>query len=225
MSVWVAFPSAAPLGQAALCVRMWQTQGYKVAIAAEDGRTCAADWVWRQATYSGYASAVNLLAKTIMANDGACDWIVAAGDDMFPDPRLRADEIAAQCTEHFNGTLGVMQPWGDSWALPTSEIPQARRVAGSPWLGREWCERANMGRGPLWPEFYHCWADNFLAETAEAMGLLWWREDLSHRHEHYLRHGRPAPEHARHAYDRFDDDQELFVRLKASGFPGSELLP
>lgn len=225
MTVWVLIPSAASHGQARVCVTSWQASGYKVAILAEDGRTLGADWACQQDRYPGYAASVNKLARTVLENDLWCRVVVAAGDDMFPDPKRHADEITHEFISHFGGCLGVMQPCGDPWRLGTSEVPQARRVAGSPWLGREWCRRANMGKGPLWEGYYHCFEDNHLAETAERLGLMWWNENVSQRHEHFLRHGRPVPAHAKHAYDRFAEDQATFERLKAEGFPGSELLP
>ena len=168
MSVWMAMPSAAPVGQAKLCVTVWQSMGYRVAIAVEDQRTLGADWVLLQPTYPGYANSVNRLATIILKNDPECVAIVAAGDDMLPDPSRKADEIADSLIARFGSTLFVLQPTGDRWALEEGKPPQSERVAGSPWLGREWCRRANMGRGPLWPEFFHTWADNFLAETCGA---------------------------------------------------------
>lgn len=225
MSVWTVFPSAAPVGQARLCVSTWQALGYRVAIAAEDNRTLGADWALQQAEYPGYAASVNRMAHHILANDPECQIVVAAADDLFPETRFSVDQIAAEFIEHFGGTLGVCQPCGDPWTLGTSDIPQARRVAGSPWMGREWCRRANQGNGPLWAEFYHCFEDNFLAETAEKLGLMWWREDLRQPHHHFMRFGNAVPEHAKHAYAKFAEDQELFLRLKAEGFPGSELAP
>ncbi len=113
-------------------------------------------------------------------------------------------------------TFGVMQPTGDPWSdNHPGEKRLIRRVAGSPWLGREWCERANKGRGPLWPGgltclgcrgegigckecdwtgktkgFYHMFADETLQCVATQLGVFWQREDLTHHHEHW---GRPKP--------------------------------
>lgn len=224
MTVWVVFPSAAPVGQARLCVSSWQAQGYKVAIAVEDGRSLCANWVLNQESYPGYATSVNRLAWGVLYGDAECVAVVAAGDDMMPDQKRTADEIAADLAAR-HGDLYVAQGTGDRWTLGTSEIPQSERVAGSPWMSREWVRRGYLGKGAKWPEYWHCFADNDLMEVATKLGVFHQEPEITHRHEHFMRHGRPVPAYSAHAYARFADDQAIFERRKAAGFPDSGLLP
>jgi hypothetical protein len=227
LSVWVVFPSAAPLPQAKLCVQAWKQAGYHVAIACEDdrGRKLPVDFHIEQPEYPGYASSVNRLIHHILANDVDCEMVVLAGDDMFPDQHRRAVDIQIALLERFESTLFVLQPTGDRWALPGGATPQSERVAGSPWLGREWCRRAYGGQGPLWQEYVHCFADQELAEVATLHGVMWWEPSICHRHEHFLRRGSMPPPHAAKAYAAYHADEATFRRRQAQGFPGSELLP
>lgn len=211
--------------------------------------------------YRGYADAVNYLARAILTLDSGCDWIVCAGDDTLPDPNKSADEIAEECSEHFLGdgwvkhwvvgisedgliaklfsaettrarsTFGVMQPTGDDWSDKQGRIID--RVAGSPWLGREWCLRANQGKGPLWPNFFHMFADETLQCVAQKLGVFWQRSDLTHLHSHW---GRPRtgerigqadrmPEFLKQANsgEEWNKSKAEFERLKAGGF--AECMP
>jgi hypothetical protein len=167
------------------------------------------------------------MVKMVLASDPACDWIVTGGDDTEPDPSHSAPEIAAQCTAHFLGTFGVMQPTGDRFAKGCID-----KVCGSPWMGRAFCERVNGGHGPLWAQYTHMFVDEELQNVALQLGVLWQRRDLIHYHWHFAREGdrdnyarpRPAfldePQSARHwrKYER------LFLARQAAGFPGHEPL-
>ena len=166
-----------------------------------------------------------------MLLDDSCDWIVAAGDDTECDRNHTADEIAAQLTAHFGGTFGVCQPTGDRWSDAQGVLVE--RVAGSPWMGREWCLRANRGRGPLWPEFFHMFADECLQETAKKLGVFWQRPDLIHLHKHW---GRPKDGETMGQASNMPDflvkanspaewrkSKAEFERLRAGGF--AECLP
>jgi hypothetical protein len=224
----MAMPSAAPLAQAKLCVAAWKQMGYGTAIACEDRERIdklPVDFGIEQPSYPGYASSVNRLVHNILANDHECMAVVAAGDDMWPDQKRTAKEIVEVLVKRFGGTLFVLQPTGDRWRLPTSDTPQSERVAGSPFLGREWCLRAYEGQGPLWQEYTHCFADQELAEVAEMHGVMFWDPDIKHLHNHFLRMGNRPPPHAAKAYAAYADDQATFERRKAAGFPGSDLLP
>lgn len=162
--------------------------------------------------YRGWSATVNLLCHALPH----VDWVVAGGDDMFPDPKKRAAEIAEECSEHFGGTLGVMQPHGDNFGGTT-------RICGSPWIGREYARRANRGVGPLWPDYFHFYADEELFNVAGAQGLLWCRTDLSHFHEHWTRTKSGRTDYQKHNQKSWDKDKALFLARKAAGFPGSEL--
>jgi hypothetical protein len=117
-----------------------------------------------------------------------------------------------------------MQPTGDRFAGGCID-----RIAGSPWLGREWCLRANGGRGPFWPEFTHMFGDECLKRTAEKLGVYWARPDLIHKHNHFQRAsdaidakavGRPIPPHLAKWNTRahWDEMQAIFRRLEAEDF-------
>ena len=225
MIAWFCVPSAAPIGQANACFKVWRSLGYGVAIIGEDeARAWRLDVDFRlfQADYVGYAAAVNRLVEAVLLRDSACQWLVTGGDDVYPDPGYQADELAAELTAHFGSTLGVMQPYGGdlSWSA------NAQRIAWSPWLGREWCSRAYQGQGPLCPLYYHGWADLELRLVAEREGVFWARPDLIHRHETWkariprlLR-----PTHLRHTVPAIPIDEALFKQRQVSSFPGSALL-
>jgi hypothetical protein len=204
--------------------------------------------------YKGYARSVNELAALVLRLDEKCDWIVTGGDDTLPDPNKRADEIAEECSNLFAGrsfrarrerganlghetglfssTFGVMQPTGDRWGgipqLPEGHPhrgPYIERVAGSPWLGREWCERMYGGDGPLWHGWRHMFVDQELQEVALRLGVLWQRPDLVQYHNHYARTpGTKPPPYILHAVSaqHWAESQALFSLRKAAGFPGHE---
>lgn len=254
MSVWLVLPSARPDVEASACFARWQGMGYRVCImrdSAEKNAPTNIDALFTpdmdgHSKYPGYSRAVNMMAKAVLQQDPACDWIVAAGDDTFPDPTKTADEIAAECTEYFSGfydgmrmpkeaapmspTFGVMQPTGDSWA-DFHEGKMSRiieRIAGSPWLGREWCLRAYQGNGPYWPEYTHCFCDEELMCVAQKLGVFWQRPDLTHHHEHWARtpNATRIPPHLAEATSKshWDKYKAIFDARKAAGFPGSESL-
>lgn len=181
MTVWFTIPSARPAHEANQALSVWRERGYKVALWRDSDVNAPQCDLLLTGRYPGYAHAVNALAKCVLAADVDCEWIVAGGDDTLPDPG-DPQSIAEECKERFGGTFGVMQPTGDRWAGGSID-----RIAGSPWMGREWCQRANGGQGPLWPEFAHMFVDQCLLETALRCGAYWPRRDLVHLHKHFLR--------------------------------------
>lgn len=211
---------------------------------------------WR---HLGWGGAVDLLALTVLAVDCSIDWIVTGGDDGLPDPNKRADEIAESCSAMFGGTFGVMQPVGDRWGLGAcatcagkGEMPASKpitidhtiicrhchgtgqsayidRVAGSPWLGREFCERMYHGGGPIYRGYFHMFDDQELQTVAERLGVFAQRPDLTHKHEHWARPradraDMPAWAAAANSPEQWARSQALFERRKAAGFPGHEPL-
>lgn len=116
-------------------------------------------------------------------------------------------------------TFGVMQPTGDPWSDSMGRIIE--RIAGSPWLGREWCRRANGGRGPLWPEFRHMFVDEFLQAQAQHLGVFVQRPDLIHFHDHAQRDQiSEAPAHMAqwNSQEHWRESKAIFDRLKAGNF-------
>jgi hypothetical protein len=222
MSVWLCIPSARPNGGTA---KAWKERGYRVALFRDPGSdpVDCADLVL-VGEYPGYAQAVNALAKEVLAGDADCRWIVSGGDDTLPDPNKTPERIAVECTQYFTGTFGVMQPVADRFAGGSID-----RIAGSPWMGREWCERANQGAGPMYPGFSHMFTDEALLRTAELLGVYWKRPDLMHFHDHFTRLsrdvnspavGRTPPPHLVkwNTPQHWNESKALFQSLEAQGF-------
>lgn len=243
MSVWFCIPSIRPVPEAATCVKAWQAQRYKVALLRQ-GDPVGADVEVPTGHYLGWAASINLLAKKVLAEDPEAMWIVAGGDDTLPDMTKRADEIAGECSVHFRvpgipqelngdrwatwklGTFGVMQPIGDLKDWPGSRIDN---FAGSPWMGREWCERIFGGNGPLWGEFKHMHGDEHLQCVAQKLGVFWQRPDLTHKHMHWGRRPGGArrediPDFLQEVNTRehWEKSVSIFNRLKAGGFAEAE---
>ena len=252
MSVWVYFPSKRPPEVVNKVLQAWHDMGYPSVVMRDSCDPVVAATVRVVTTkYEGWGASMNFLARQVFAMDKACDWVVAASDDIYPDPNVRAEEIAQQCSEYFGATprkcnidlpgvkplavglwpakeyetFGVMQPIGDLKAWPASRID---RICGSPWLGREFCRRMYQGNGPFWPEYRHMFDDEELFEVSKKMGVLWQREDLTHRHEHWgrksLAQRSDIPEFLREAnsQENWKRTQTLFNQRKAAGFPGHE---
>jgi hypothetical protein len=105
----------------------WRAMGYRVAIQRDGDvlpdfrvllKNAAGDQSESQpradlvllARYEGYAKAVNRLVHIVLSEDPACEWIVIGGDDVFPDPTKRADEIALECRKHFYEAISSVYP-------------------------------------------------------------------------------------------------------------------
>ena len=227
MSVWFAIPSVRPPAEANACLRKWRGMGYKIALLRQ-GEPTAADLTIPTKKYLGWAPSVNLLARWVLAGDPTAEWIVTGGDDYEPDPAHRAEDIARECTAQFGGTFGVMQPTGDRWG--DAQGAYLDRIAGSPWLGRDWCLRAYGGRGPLWGEYYHMYGDEELQAAAIQLGAFWQRRDLVQTHLHWSRtveakrEGAPAFLKFVNSPAHWQKAKALFQSRRAAGFPGLEPL-
>ena len=251
MSVWYCIPSARPPEEAEPVLRQWRERGYKLALMRDPTALrdcdivmgldrlpmatphgCARFMRFQRAlstldvvhvcVYPGYSLAVNQLVRDIMGRDPLAEWLVTGGDDVSPDPNHSAEKIAKECSVHFAGTFGVMQPTGDYKRWPNSDI---REICGSPWMGREFCRRINQGHGPMWPEYFHMFNDEELQLVALKYRCFWQRPDLIHHHEHWQRQpGRAEPAHLKRANSRenWDAMKAIFERRKAAGFPESE---
>lgn len=250
MSVWYCIPSKRPPDQVDPVLAKWRERGYKTALWLDEvpkdsgtmkNQSLISYWISGGPNYPGYAQAVNALVTDVLETDPSCDWIVTGGDDILPDPNHTAEEIADSCTEHFGGpyalyghkrpqnTFGVMQPTGDRWGdSPRSrkEFGEDRgayidRVCGSPWMGREFCQRIYGGKGPLWPEYRHMYVDQELFDVATKLGILWQRRDLIHEHQHWGRSAtQQIPEFLKsvNTPEHFAEAKALYDRRAAFGF-------
>jgi len=216
MSVWFAVPSARPDGGT---IQLWREKGYRIAVW-RDRNEIPADLIL-MGEYPGYAKAVNALCREVRYADPDLTWIVTGGDDIEPDPKSPL-EIAKECTQHFSGTFGVMQPTGDRWG--SGQHIYSEHVCGSPWLGLEFCQRMYGGEGPFWPGWWHMYVDEELYEVAKALGVLWQRPDLIHYHRHWVREHEPEPEHLKDKNWTLRAHRNLFMDRKQAGFPGHEPL-
>jgi hypothetical protein len=215
--VWYAIPSAGPAAGARRCLEAWRDMGYRIAVSREkDAALVDLAEIHLELPYRGYQQTTNHLTHAVLQAHPAAQIIVAGGDDVLPDPVRGAAEIAEEFVEHFGGTLGVMQPIGDS-----SWSPKAHMIAWSPWLGRAWCERAYGGHGPFPPMYWHNRADIELATVARRLGLWWARPDLTQRHD---RHSPGAP-HLAHLAQHREADAMQYLKRRERGFPGAELAP
>jgi len=248
MSVWFCVPSARPDGGT---LREWKERGYKLAVWRDPGADPLVGLIdyLILGEYEGYAVSVNRLVDAAMGADPSCEWFVTGGDDVSPDLAHSPEEIARDCGMHFSeyivgftqpfgsadGTMGVMQPTGDRWG---ADEPWARknfpnapayidRICGSPWMGREFCRRANAGKGPLCEDYEHMYVDEHLQEYAKRLGILWQRPDLIQYHHHALRGGKSQsslPPHLKCRYEgsHFKDAKAIFDRHMAAKFAGLE---
>lgn len=221
MSVWFCIPSARPPAEANKCLKAWTDRGYRVAVWRDTPEPVHADIRLTARTYPGYAVAVNALARAVLAVDPSCDWVVTGGDDVFPDPDKDPAEIAEECSQHFDGILGVMQPTGHRYMVDREGRCAAERVCVSPWMGREWCLRAYQGQGPLWPPLRWEYVDEDLHEVAKMHGRLWHRPDIVQRHQWWRFSGGQEPPHIKRNRHRSEEGRQIFEARKAAGFPNS----
>lgn len=222
-TVWYAIPCIRPSAEAMKALHQWRAMGYKVAVQRDPGAEELPVDMCVVRPYQGYAEAVNHLARAILSQNDDAQWIVTGGDDMYPDPKLSAKAIAAECTAHFKGTLGVMQPTGDRHLPDPKGVCAADRICVSPWMGREWCLRAYEGRGPLHEGYFHCFVDEELHEVATSADLLWHRRDITQHHAWWSREKQPRPQHLDPVRIKWDKDKALFHSRKKAGFPGASM--
>lgn len=212
--VWLVLPSANP-ANAARTFPVWRERGYRIAVLQDRVRfACDADRVVTVDRYEGWAASVNVLCREVVPKTAAS--VVGAGDDMLPDPTKSAQQIAEEFLERFPSGLGVMQPQGDAYL-------NSHQFCGSPWFGRGWIDRMYGGRGVMFPEYRHNWADNEVYWLARCGGALWERPDLTQHHEHFSREKGSEPAYWSASAREFDRlDAELFVSRAWAGFPGHE---
>jgi hypothetical protein len=214
MSVWFCIPTSNP-DQCSETFAKWRARGYRTAaLVCGPERPANANFIMavNADQYRGWPGATNQLCAAL--DDP--EWIVAGGADMMPDPLHDPLRIAHECTEHFGGTYGVMQPYGDRYGAMDPDPPLA---CVSPWMGREWRRRANRGKGPLCQSYFHFYADGELLDVATAAGRLWLRPELTQYHDHWTRRGGEQPPHMNLASTRAEADKKMYLDRKRAGFP------
>lgn len=219
MNVYVLMP-VAKQERAVAAAQRWKAKGYKMLFFQDAGTAPYTTEPTLVDEYKGVWEACNRLAR-IAAQYGS-DVCVFAGDDMDPDPKHTAEEIALEYLERFPDGYGVMQPCGDPQAVDETGRPAAARICGSAWFGQGWIKRAYQGHGPTNAQYWHFYADEELALVAESLGVLWWRPDLTQFHHHWSFGWTPIQEYHKRNQTFWEKDQALFFARKANGFPGHE---
>lgn len=220
MSVWLTIPSARPVAEAQLCINSWRELGYNVALIRQGDPLEGCDIQISTHTYMGYPKSINLLSKLVLAHDDGAEWMVIGGDDYYPDPRLKACNIAHMCNVRFKDTYGVMQPTGDREHGGVIDT-----AAASAWIGRDWCRRAYGGRGPLPSCYYHYYTDTELQEVAILQDVFHQDQSIFQEHRHWTREFKPAPSFMAEAISMTKDDRDVFHSRRITGFPGHGPLP
>jgi hypothetical protein len=226
MSIWLCIPSARPAAEANPILQQWKDRGYQIALWRTSSDDLPVSDLVLTGPYPGYAQSTNAVIAEVLRSDPACSWVVGGGDDIEPDPILSASEIGYQCGLYFcppdrpgqQCTYGVMQPTGDRWANGSID-----RIAGSPWIGREFCRRVYGGKGPLFSGYGHMFADEELQCVASRLGIFQQRRDITHMHCHWMRTpGTPCPPHMVKwvTADHWDESRAMFEMRRSRGFPG-----
>lgn len=174
--------------------------------------------------FPGYYKVINSIVA--YAFDRGADVVTCIGDDMYP-PRQGANEHEAVYFDRFPDGFGVMQATGDRQGTPDKVTGRvsSERICGSPTFGREWARRAFMGKGPFGDfgfRSYYC--DELLHDVTERDGLLYQDRSFVIDHKHWSFGRTPKQWWHEEANKNWDHDYQLFLSLKARGFPGSEHL-
>jgi len=217
LKIVYAIPSANP-GRAEKTLARWGAMGYDTAVVLDPGMPSIAVSHCRwQDPYPGYFPCMNVLSWELRDQ---YDIIVFGGDDMYPDQTKMAQEIGQEFVEHFGGTLGVMQPIGDTG------IPGVDTICGSPWVGKEYLLRSYQGKGPWHHGYRAYYGDQEMKDVAEKLGLLWQRKDIAQYHHHFSRAGGPPKERYQqhNENNHWNPDQMRFFARKREGYPDHELL-
>lgn len=215
--VWVVWPSASE-ERHNKAAAAWQGRGYKVGVLV-DGKHKITNPLHsgvflRVPAYPGYFRSVNALIHAAFVLKASV--VVAAADDMLPDQKRTAEEIAMQFFKRFPSGMGIMQPIGD-------DLDGTDRICGSPWIGRRFCEEYYFGQGPYYP-YMQFYGDEELFEVARRDGLLYQDRDVCQRHEHWTRSGAASKTAYQVSNQQFwNTDKRIFEARKAANFPGAKL--
>ena len=213
--VWYVVPSANPV-MAEKTIPAWREAGCKVAVFLDTYDPDYKAWADKivRGVYQGYAKAVNALLRQTFCTESLV--VVTGGDDMYPDPRFKAQELAYEFCHHFPDTFGVMQPSGDQFGA-------VGHICGSPWLGRAFIDRINQGRGPFWEGYHTEYSDREMYDVTNQLGIFLDRPDVSQFHAHWRR-GNPKAQRFGLNRKKGRGDRALYFKRKKAGFPGHEPL-
>lgn len=222
MNVIALFPSC-NIVRAKTALDRWRARGYLVGVWVEEKLALppreefAPDILVVAPSYPGYWQAANHLIK--LADRAGAEIVIPIGDDMDPDPKQDAQEIARRFRDRFPDGFGVMQPTGD-------DLDGTERICGSPWLGFGWVRRAYGGTCALWPEYFHFFGDEELFNVAQHLGVLEQWKDVTQHHYHWVGGRAEMTGYQKDNSDRWwGHDKEIFLRRRAAGFPCSTPLP
>ena len=74
--------------------------------------------------FRGFAIETNILIRACL--DSGADLIVVLGDDLHPDPKFHAQEIADRFVNQFPDLEGVAQPLGDKYGAALARLREPR---------------------------------------------------------------------------------------------------
>lgn len=221
MSIWYLCPSARPKEEAEKCFQAWLDFGVQVMILRQGVPLDLPISQYKVGFYAGWAVSNNHLIRTAMQADSRSNWFILGGDDYYPDLTKNAHQVMMECQEHFGGTFGVMQPTGDRYGDGYIDT-----AAASPWIGLEFCQRVYNGRGPMFEDYYHLYADTELQKVAEIYGRFWQRQDIKQEHKHWSRYGNARPKYAEDLYGHYQErDKALYEARASANFPGHWFIP
>lgn len=176
--------------------------------------------------WEGYPKAVNRLCKYVLRQWTETLVCCSGGDDIEPDPTHSPEEIQRWFLDAMAGkdvgTYGILQPTGDIWADSQGRIIE--RIAGSPWMGRDWILKSYGGNGPISEDYWHYFEDEALQRAAQMQGVFWQRPDIIQQHNHWTRDRRAGPQRPAFllkAQQMWESDQKAFARHLANGFKES----
>ncbi|MHA1344996.1 MAG: glycosyltransferase family 2 protein [Candidatus Heimdallarchaeaceae archaeon] len=209
--IWVVWPTV-NIEKSQRMIEAWHDRGYKVAVLVNppntDDMLIEAEIVIVQDKWINFPVAANILCKIVSG-----DIVVVVGDDISPDPNSTAQEIGRDFLKRFPDTFGVIQPTGDEFGC-------YNKCAVSPWLGRDFIEKAYEGKGPYWEEYFHYFSDQELQEYATQLGIFEQRKYVNQYHDHWQRQEEPQrPGYLLPAKKKWHKDKQIFQQRQKEGFP------
>jgi hypothetical protein len=212
LRIWYAIPSI----NAERCTKAfdkWHEMGYLTCVLLDKGaeQPKNADMIlYTPNHYEGYYKSFIHMARTIGRD---ADIMITGGDDIYPDPDHKAQDIGQECLAKYKDGFFVMQPTGDA-------MSGVDRICASPWFGRGWLDRAYQGKFPVWHEYIAFFGDQELKEISEKLRVLWQRSDLCQYHDHWSRVGGPAKTDYQKKNDsHWNHDETIYKKRKMAKFP------